>query len=128
MQAVSITRIEKTVSVLKGVIRDEKDLRTVKQTINWNMQLAILYIALSFLYVIALVIALVNGATLGAAALNLLIFGIITLPIGLIGKVFEKKIKQLKVENNDAKIAARFLDYLTQWVEPRWQISDRDIV
>ncbi|OGC38893.1 hypothetical protein A2Y85_01670 [candidate division WOR-3 bacterium RBG_13_43_14] len=128
LQAISVAGVEKTVGKLKGMIRDENDLQYVKRTINMNMQLAILYIALSFLYIVALVIAIVNGASLGSAAINLLVFGIITWPVGIIGRSYEKKIKQLKIENNNAKIAARFLDYLTQWLEPRWQISDRDII
>lgn len=125
MQAISISRVEQTMSKLKGCIRDNNDLQLVKRTINLNMQLAILYIVLCFLYVMVLVISIIKGASLSLAAINLLVFGVITLPIGLIGRIFEKKIKKLRIESSDPGIAARYLDYLTQWVEPRWQISDR---
>ncbi len=127
VQARSIIGIGRAVARLKGAIRDERDLQLVRRTINMNIQLAIMYIVIGILYAFALLILIFNGVSLGSAAINLLIFIAVTLPVGLYGRGYEKRIKQLKMENNDSKIAARFLDYLTQWLEPRWRISDRDV-
>jgi hypothetical protein len=54
----------------------------------------------------------------------LFIFGIVTLPVGLIGKKYEKRIKTMQVQADDPEIAVKFQQYLKQWNEARFQLPD----
>ncbi|UCD19242.1 MAG: hypothetical protein JSU64_07435 [candidate division WOR-3 bacterium] len=107
-----------------GVIKSGLDLLAVKAAINLSMKLAVIYIGLFVLFIIVLVISVSRGGSLGEAAFSLFVFGIVTLPVGLIGKTYEKKIKTLQVQADDPQIAEKFQLYLKQWNEPRWQLSD----
>jgi hypothetical protein len=101
----------------RGVIKSRHDLLAVKAAINLSMKLAVVYILLMGLSV-------ARGGSLGQAALCLFIFGIVTLPVGLIGKRYEKKIKTMQVEAEDPEIEKKFQQYLKRWNEPRFGLSD----
>jgi hypothetical protein len=96
----------------------------VKAAINLSMKLAVIYILLFVLFVFVLIISVARGGSLGEAAFSLFVFGIITLPVGLIGKTYEKKVKTLQVQADDPQIAEKFQLYLKQWNEPRWKLPD----
>jgi len=89
-----------------------------------SMKLAVVYIVLFVLFVLLMGLAVMRGGSLGQAALCLFVFGIVTLPVGLIGKGYEKKIKTLRVEAGDQQIEEKFQQYLKQWNEPRFGLSD----
>ncbi|UCF70533.1 MAG: hypothetical protein JSW49_10100 [candidate division WOR-3 bacterium] len=108
----------------RGVIKSRLDLMAVKAAINLSMKLAVIYIVLFVLFIIVLVISVARGGSLGEAAFSLFVFGIVTLPVGLIGKTYEKKIKTLQVQTDDPQIAEKFQLYLKQWNEPRWRLPD----
>jgi hypothetical protein len=76
------------------------------------------------LLVLLMGLAVMRGGSLGQAALCLFVFGIVTLPVGLIGKSYDKKIKTLRVEAGDQQIAEKFQEYLKQWNEARFHLSD----
>jgi hypothetical protein len=107
-----------------GVIRSRQDLLAVKQAINLSMKMAFIYIVMFVLFVILLGLFVARGASLGQAALSLFIFGIVTLPAGLIGKNYEKRIKMMRLESDDPEIAGEFQQYLKQWNEARFGLSD----
>jgi len=62
--------------------------------------------------------------TKGEVDFILFLFGIITLPVGFIGKRFENKIKTMEVESTDPQIKERFERYLKQWNKPHLQLPD----
>ena len=107
-----------------GVLRSRQDLLAVKQAINLSMKMAVIYIVMFILFVILLGIFVARGASFGQAALCLFVFGIVTLPIGLIGRVYEKRIKMMRVESGDPEIAEKFQQYLKQWNEARFGLPD----
>ncbi len=124
MQVLSIRKTEEVHKRTRGVIQSRHDLLSVKEAINLNMKLAIAYIGLSILFVVILAISFLGGTPLSRVALTLFIFGIITLPVGLIGKTYEKKIKSMEVKSEDLEIAKKFEQYLIQWKEPRFRLPD----
>lgn len=109
---------------IHGVIRSRQDLVLLKQAINLNMQLAMLYIGLFIAFIIVLVVMVLSGRSFMTAVLMLFIAGVVTLPLGLIGKKYENKIKSLKIEGEDPELARIFTAYLKQWNEPRFRLPD----
>ncbi len=124
MQVYSNRRNVRVYEQLHGVIRSRQDLMAVRDAINLSMKLAVVYIVLFVLFVLLMGLAVMRGGSLGQAALCLFVFGIVTLPVGLIGKGYERKIKTLRVEAGDAQIMEKFQEYLKQWDEPRYRLSD----
>jgi hypothetical protein len=121
----SVYRIESLREKTKRVIRTRQDLQAVKDVINLNMRMAIFYI-LFWLLLIAVLVGMVVTAmiTFPQALIVFFLFGVITLPMGLIGKHFEKKIHSLRVESGDPALAETFQRYLVQWKEPRFSLPD----
>jgi ABC-type Fe3+ transport system permease subunit len=111
-------------SQTRGVIKSRQDLQMVKNAISLSMKLAVIYILLFVLFILLMGLSAARGGSLGRAALCLFIFGVVTLPIGLIGKSYEKKIKTLRVEGDDPQVAEKFQQYLKQWNEARFGLSD----
>lgn len=111
-------------SQTRGVVGSRRDLLAVKSAINLNMKLAVVYILLFVLFILLMGLSVARGGSLGQAALCLFIFGIVTLPIGMIGKTYEKKIKTMQVETDDPQIAEKFQQYLKQWGKARFGLSD----
>jgi hypothetical protein len=124
MQVFSIRKNEDAYKRTNGIIRTRQDLLAVKEAINLSMRLAVIYIALFILFIVILVVFVINGAPIGNAILSLFIFGVVTLPVGLIGKQYEKKIKSMQVQSDDPELAKKFQEYLVQWNEPRFQLPD----
>jgi len=123
MQAYSITKIQSLIRSTKGVIRSRHDLIAVKEVINLNMQMAVIYIILYIIYFIIVARIFIGGRLFEAIAM-LFVFGIITLPVGLIGKSFENKIKSMRVESDDKEIMQIFKRYLVQWKQAHWKLPD----
>jgi len=124
MQIASIRKSDGAYKKADGVIRTRQDLLSVKEAINLNMKLAIFYIVMFVLFIIILIIAYFSGTQLGQIIFSLFTFGVITLAVGLIGKTYEKKIKTMEVQSDDPEIAQKYEQYLIQWKEPRFQLSD----
>ncbi|MEO0124348.1 MAG: hypothetical protein ABIL69_10155 [candidate division WOR-3 bacterium] len=124
MHLYSVNKITAFVRNKKGVIRSRIDLSELKEVINTNMKLAVVYI----IFYIAFFIITALFADTGwfyQAILTWFLFGIITLPVGLIGKHYENKIKSLRIESDDDKEVARIFEtYLVQWKEARWKLPD----
>ena len=124
MQIYSNRRNAEVYRQTRGVIKSRHDLLAVKAAINLSMRLAVVYISLFVLFILLMGLSLARGGSLGQAALCLFIFGIVTLPVGVIGKSYEKKIKTMQVETEDPEIEKKFQQYLKQWNEPRLGLSD----
>ncbi|MDI6738961.1 MAG: hypothetical protein QME74_01180 [Candidatus Edwardsbacteria bacterium] len=124
MHLLMIMRIQAIVPGLNGAIRDRQSLMRVKELINLSMKLAIFYIALYVLFILALVALVTNGMPLFRAVGCLFWFGVITLPMGLIGKHFEKKIRGMSVESPDPDLGNTFQRWLAQWREARYQLPE----
>lgn len=124
MQVNSNRKNAKVYNKTHGVIKSKQDLLAVKSAINLSMKLAVIYITLFVLYILILGIFVARGESLGHAALSLFVFGVVTLPIGLIGKRYEKRIRTMKVQADDAEIAERFQQYLKQWDKAKFRLSD----
>lgn len=124
MQLYSNRRNAEVCNTIHGVIRSRQDLLAVKAAINLSMKLAIIYILLFVLFIILMTISVASGGSLGQAALSLFIFGVVTFPLGIVGKSYERKIKTLRVESSDPQIAGKFQQYLKQWNEPRWNLPN----
>lgn len=124
MQVYSNRRNAEVYERTHGVIRSRQDLLAVKTAINLSMKLAIVYIVLFVLFVLLLGMSVARGGSVGEAALGLFVFGIVTLPVGMIGKTYEKKIKTLQVQSDDPQITEKFQLYLKQWNQARWKLPD----
>jgi len=122
LQAFSMVKIQNLMQQTKGIIRTRTDLNCVRDTINLNMLLAVVYIIVFVLFSICLVWFFMHGVPLIRVSLVLFLFGIITLPVGFAGKHFEKKIRSLEVQSTDPAIAETFQRYLKQWKEPRFHL------
>jgi hypothetical protein len=124
MQVKSNRKNSQVYEKTKGVIKTRQDLSAVKDVINLSMKLAVVYIGMFVLFIVLLALFVARGTPLGHAAVSLFIFGIVTLPVGLIGKRYEKKIKTMQVQSDDPEIANKFQQYLKQWNEARFQLSE----
>lgn len=107
-----------------GVIRSHSDLLLVKEAINLSMQMAVYYIVLSAVFVAVLGVMVIRGYPFFSAIGQLFIFGIVTLPMGLIGKHFEDKVRQMEVQSSDPALQETYQKFLVQWKEPRFKLPD----
>jgi hypothetical protein len=120
-----VRQITSLVERTKGVIRTRQDLQAVKDVISSNMKMAVAYIVFWVLLIAVLVGMVATQRLLFSQALTVFfLFGVITLPIGLIGRHFEKKIRALKVESGDPALDETFQRYLVQWKEPHFGLPD----
>jgi ABC-type spermidine/putrescine transport system permease subunit II len=124
VQIYSNRRNAEVYSHTHGAIRSRQDLLAVKGAIDLSMKLAVIYILLFVLFVLLMALSFARGGPMGQAALCLLIFGVVTLPVGLIGKTYEKRIKTMCVESSESGIEEKFGNYLKQWNEPHFGLSD----
>jgi len=124
MHLYNIVKAKELIKRTGGVIRSNSDLLMVKEAINLSMQLAIYYIAMSIILLAALAYFVINGLSFFTAMGQLFIFGIVTLPMGLIGKHFEDKVRQMEVQSSDTLLQDSYNRYLVQWKEPRFKLPD----
>lgn len=108
----------------KGVISGRHDLLLVRDAINLSMKLAIYYIALFFFLITVLGYWTINGYPFFAAVGHLFLFGVVTLPMGLIGKYYEDRLRKMTVQPSDPELEATYRRYLVQWQEPRFSLPD----
>ncbi|MEO0107176.1 MAG: hypothetical protein ABIL46_07605 [candidate division WOR-3 bacterium] len=83
--------------------------------------LAVVYIILYVVFFI-LIVLMFAGGWVSQAILTMFLFGIINLPVGLIGKHYENKIKSLRIESDDKEVGRIFETYLVQWKQARWKM------
>lgn len=107
-----------------GVIRSQLDLDKTKEAINMGMRFAIIYIGVFVVFIVLLILAWRGGEPFLRGVLMMFIFGIVTLPLGIIGKRFEKKIRNMNVESDDPMIGQKFREYLKMWDQPRLQLPE----
>ena len=108
----------------KGVIKSRQDLLIVKEYINFSMKGAIFYIIFTVLFFAYVVILFIMAKPFQALC-SLFLFGVITLPMGLIGKYIEKKkIRKMDIQSDDPEIAEKWQRYLTQWDKPGFRLSE----
>jgi len=124
MHLYNITKDRELIKRTGGVIRSNSDLLMVREAINLSMQLAIYYIAMSVVLLAVLAYFVVNGLSFFTAIGQLFIFGIATLPMGLIGKHFEDKVRKMEVQSSDPLLQDAYDRYLVQWKEPRFKLPD----
>jgi asparagine N-glycosylation enzyme membrane subunit Stt3 len=125
--AMHVISSRKNIQVYKetnGVIRSQLDLNKIKEAINTSMRFAMIYVGLFVVFIVLLVLAWLGGEPFLRGTLVMFVFGIVTLPLGLIGKHFEKKIRNMNVEAGDPMIEERFRDYLKMWDQPRFQLPE----
>jgi len=89
-----------------------------------SMQLAIYYIAMSLLLLAVLAYLVMGGLSFATAMGQLFLFGIITLPMGLIGKHFEDQVRRMEIQPPDPALQETYARYLAQWKEPRFKLPD----
>ena len=122
-QITMILRMKTVYNKLGGIIRTNWDLKRVKRVINLSMKLAIFYMV--FFAILIIVLIYLYFVKIGIESFVVLFFfGIITLPLGLLGRHFEKKIKNMKVDAKDPQIEERYNRYIEQWSKARLQVSD----
>ncbi len=123
MQVYSINKIIAFLRNKKGIIRSRIDLAELKEVINLNMKLAVVYIIIYVVFSMLIVLMLTRG-WFSEAILTMFLFGIINLPMGLIGKHYEGKIKLMKIESDDKDLSSIFEQYMIQWKQARWKLPD----
>jgi small-conductance mechanosensitive channel len=117
----AVSKIKTVLRETNGVIISMNDLEVVKEVINLNMKLAVYYIVFFVVFLIVLGVLALNKL-FGEAAFVLFFFGVITLIVGLWGKTFENKIRNMEVKTDNPEIKETFERYLKEWGEPRLQL------
>ncbi|MBN1694864.1 hypothetical protein JW879_05645 [candidate division WOR-3 bacterium] len=117
----AVSKIKTALRETGGMIMSMNDLEIVKEVINLNMKLAVYYIVFYVLLMVVLGVLVLNKL-FGEAALILFLFGVITLFVGLWGKTYENKIRNMEVKTDDPEIKNTFERYLKEWGEPRLQL------
>jgi len=118
----AISKIKTVLRETNGIIMSMNDLEKVKEVINLNMKLAVYYIVFVILLFIILAFLAFNQL-FKQAILILFFFGVITLIVGLWGKTYENKIRNMEVKTDNPEIKETFEKYLKEWNEPRLQLS-----
>ena len=124
MQLLLVARIQAVLPRLRGSVCTRPDLDRVKGLINYSMRLAVWYLALFGLFILALAVLMILGMPFGRAMACMFWFGGITLTAGLFGRRFDLKIRRLRVVSNDPQLDATFQRLLVQWREARYQLPD----
>ncbi|GEM_PF-991404 len=124
MNGIMVQKTRAVDSVVKGVIKTRQHLLLAKEAINLSMKLAIYYLVMCGAMLAIFLLLVSKGLPFMAMMGKIFLFGIVTLPIGLIAKHFEKKIKNLRVESDDPSLSGLFSDYLSQWERPQFQIKE----
>lgn len=119
----AVSKIKTALRETNGMIMSMNDLEIVKEVINLNMKLAVYYIVF-FILLIAILGVLVLNQLFKEAALILFLFGVITLIIGLWGKTYENKIRNMEIKTDDPEVKKTFERYLAEWAEPRLGLSE----
>ena len=119
----AVSKIKTALRETGGMIMSMNDLEIVKEVINLNMKLAVYYIVFFVLFVVILGVLALNQL-FKEAALILFVFGVITLMVGLWGKTYENKIRNMEVKTDDPEVKRTFERYLTEWAEPRLGLSE----
>lgn len=109
---------------IRGVIKTRQHLMLAKEAINLSMRMAIYYLAMCGAVLVLYLVLVAKGLTYISVIGKMFIFGIITLPMGLIAKHFEKRIKDIRVESDDPTLDSLFSDYLDRWHKPQFQIKE----
>ena len=118
-------KMKHAAAVLSGVIRNRQDLDVVRGAINLSMMLAIAYLALYGAMIALLVyLVLAQGMAVSTAATHLLVFAVVTLPLGIITRGFEARIRSLEVNSDGPEIAETYLRWLVQWRQARLKLPD----
>ncbi len=118
----AVSKIKTALKETNGMIMSMNDLEIVRDVINLNMKLAVYYIVFFILFIVILGVLVLNKL-FKEAGLILFLFGVITLIIGLWGKTYENKIRNMEVKTDDPEIKATFERYLKEWGEPRLQLG-----
>jgi len=125
MFAFNSSKMASAYNALNGVIRTRQDIGIVRDAINVSMILAIVYMAMfAILIVIGFIMMVGRNIHPLVFFAHIFLFGLVTLPMGLIGKTFENRIKSLKIESTAPYVEEKFRDYLIQWDQPRLKLSD----
>ncbi len=122
-QTLNILKMNSVYKMTGGAVRSVEDLEAVKSAINHSMRSAIIYIAFSVMFGIFLAWYVLSGHVLSAVKL-IFLFGISTLIMGLIGRVFEKRVRNMRIETDDNVIADKYAYYIDQWDKPQFTIRD----
>lgn len=122
-QALNILKMNSVYKMTDGAVRSVEDLEAVKSAVNHSMRSAFIYIAFSVMFGIFLAWYVFSGHVLSAVKL-IFLFGISTLIMGLIGRVFEKRIRNMRIETDDNVIADKYAYYIDQWDKPQFIIKD----
>jgi small-conductance mechanosensitive channel len=117
----AVSKIKAALKETNGVIMSMNDLEIIKEVINLNMKLAVYYIVFFVLFIIILGVLALNKL-FAQATFILFFFGVITLFIGLWGKTYENKIRNMEVKTDNPEIKETFEKYLKEWGEPRLQL------
>jgi hypothetical protein len=118
----AVSKIKKLLQETNGVIMSMSDLEKVRDVININMKLAVYYIVFVILLFIILAFLAFNRF-FREVILILFFFGVITLIVGLWGKTYENKIRNMEVKTDNPEIKEIFERYLKEWNEPRLQLG-----
>ena len=119
----AVSKIKDALRETGGVIMSMNDLEIIREVINLNMKLAVYYI-LFFVVLIVILGFLALNKLFKEATLILFVFGVITLFVGLWGKTYENKIRNMEIKTDDSEVKETFDRYLCEWAEPRLRLSE----
>ena len=112
-------------NALNGSIKTSRDLEVVREAININMQMALLYIALWLVFLVILVLLVVRKTIPFPVAVgHLALFGVLTFPFAIWSKSVEKKFKSMVVDTDQQGIAETFQRWLVDWGKPGFKLKD----
>lgn len=124
LTSINIAKIKKALKTIGDTIKTKEHLSIIKPVINFNMMAAISLMAFCVLYFSFLGLFLSSSIFKGSAHIHFLIFTVLTINFAMINKYYETKLKTLKVDSKDSKIAQTYELWVKQWEEPGFKLPD----
>lgn len=109
-----IKKTKKCIDITEGKLRTKKDLRIVKDVINFNMRAAFFTLILNIFVIISGVLHLFTYRNV-VYLLALFFNGIFSFITALFCKKYEDKIRNLEIFEIEPDVGRIFTEYLEQW-------------
>ncbi len=109
--------------IVGDTIKTQDDLSVIKNAINFNMMGAIFIMLFSALYFFFL-FAIFSKIFSHSPVIHVLLFSIIAINFAIVNKFYDTKLKTLKVDSKDSKIAQTYETWIIQWEEARFKLPD----
>lgn len=125
MSVTTALRIRRVLRAVEGGLKRREQLPEVKGAIEADMRMAALFIVLYAVLLGLLVMGVARAwITLGGLSVHLVVFGILTGPVGMWTRGFEKRLQSLDTSGAEPGVADVYTRWLAEWKKPRLTLSE----